>query len=601
MQLATFGQFTPALQRRLNTWYSANDGNWSDPNTWISNAVDKKNVVSPRTGDNVYILHKVNFDISATVNNLTIQGKLSSNVNGLTLTVNGDLQVIGTIDFTSNNTNVFLYGYNNFVSGTLTGGSSTFIYTRAGDQNVMPLSTYNNVTISTTLGTSYLAGNTTIQGNLTVNTKFECLAFNLTVNGICSTPGTLNQGTFSKNGSGNLLFIGQFNASNSTVNLTGNPNVEFRGGFTTGSLLGFISGTGTFTFTTNNQTFNLGPCNGGSFNAPILISGAITITNTTTNITFPLSGVINGNNASSTLNNNGILYLGISTVPMATGIFNYQNLTTSTIGYIFNGNYTLPYTSYASLVIQGTGIKTLSATTVLGKNLILNSAANFECSTFDLTVTGTTTVNNVNTGTFTKSGSGNILFIGQVISGSSAGQIDFSVGNPNVEFRGGISISSFFLWNTGTGTYKFSTNNQAINIVSINTGPWACNMLVSGAITVTCSAFNIGVNVPTTGVLNGDNASSTFINNAVLFIYNNATAPMATGKLYCNQATNTFIYGASGNQDITVPSDPIPGYKNLTLNGSGAKRLLGNVSVKGTYTLTGPATLNSNGFALTNP
>ena len=76
---------------------------------------------------------------------------------------------------------------------------------------------------------------------------------------------------------------------------------------------------------------------------------------------------------------------------------------------------------------------------------------------------------------------------------------------------------------------------------------------------------------------------------------------MNTGKLYCNQTLNTFIYGLGGNQDITSPSDATPGYQNLILQGSGVKRLLGNVSVKGTYTLTSPATLNTNGFALTNP
>lgn len=76
---------------------------------------------------------------------------------------------------------------------------------------------------------------------------------------------------------------------------------------------------------------------------------------------------------------------------------------------------------------------------------------------------------------------------------------------------------------------------------------------------------------------------------------------MSTGKLYCNQAANTFVYGLGGNQDITVPSDSTPGYQNLILQGSGAKRLLGNVSVKDTYALTSQATLNTNRFALANP
>jgi hypothetical protein len=104
----------------------------------------------------------------------------------------------------------------------------------------------------------------------------------------------------------------------------------------------------------------------------------------------------------------------------------------------------------------------------------------------------------------------------------------------------------------------------------------------------------------TTGTINGADGTAIFDNRS-FYTHNNAAAPMSTGKLYCNQAANTFIYGLAGNQDMTVPSDATPGYQSLTLQGSGAKRLLGNVSVKGTYTLTSPATLNTNGFALTNP
>jgi hypothetical protein len=122
---------------------------------------------------------------------------------------------------------------------------------------------------------------------------------------------------------------------------------------------------------------------------------------------------------------------------------------------------------------------------------------------------------------------------------------------------------------------------------------------------VSNSRTNTGLNsttggIQTTGTINGADGTAIFDNRSVCN-YQNATAPMVTGKLYCNQATNTFIYGFGGNQDITVPSDPTPGYQNLTLNGSGIKRLFGNVSVKSVYTLTSPATLNSNGFGLTNP
>jgi hypothetical protein len=107
-------------------------------------------------------------------------------------------------------------------------------------------------------------------------------------------------------------------------------------------------------------------------------------------------------------------------------------------------------------------------------------------------------------------------------------------------------------------------------------------------------------------VVNGTNSSSILRQTGSRIEYKSAAAPMSTGKLYANQSTvwgtGTFIYSRLGNQDIKTPEDPTnPGYQNLTLSGSGAKRLLGNVSVKGTYTLTAPATLDLNGFTLTNP
>jgi|GEM_PF-4806972 len=38
------------LRRRKNVWYSVKDGNWSDPNTWMSNALDRRNVTMPQAG-----------------------------------------------------------------------------------------------------------------------------------------------------------------------------------------------------------------------------------------------------------------------------------------------------------------------------------------------------------------------------------------------------------------------------------------------------------------------------------------------------------------------------------------------------------------------
>ena len=72
---------------------------------------------------------------------------------------------------------------------------------------------------------------------------------------------------------------------------------------------------------------------------------------------------------------------------------------------------------------------------------------------------------------------------------------------------------------------------------------------------------------------------------------------MVTGILDTSTNNNTWIYG-SGSQDVKGGT-----YRNLTFF-SGSKTLQGNVSVLGTFNTgsgAGLATVNLNGFTLTNP
>ncbi|MBV8388385.1 MAG: hypothetical protein JO080_01145 [Mucilaginibacter sp.] len=595
--------FHVMLQRRNNVWYSVKDGNWEDPNVWMSNGLDKRIITVPQSGDTVYICHTVNFDgavLSNTIiNDLFILGKLTASNNSQTLTLNGNLYASGFIDFTGSNITLNLNGvvnsaiYSNFIAGNSTINFGAI----NNDQFILNLP-YKN--LSTSGAQKYMASDLTIAGTFSPQSNFECGAYNLTVNG-ASTIGTTGQpGKFTKNSStGSLLFIGNADFEGLTDLSVGNPTVECRGGINIHTF-SFTAGSGTWTFSTNNQTISCSAWLGGTWNGNILVSGAITVT--LTGGTFQTNGTINGTAAGSTFNNNGVLWIGYNHTPMVTGVFNYQNTASSTLGYVFNGNYTLPYTSYANLFIGGnTGIKSLGAATIVNQSLVIGyngfNGSVLDCAGNNLDVKGAFTCYDG----FLASAFSNITFEGAARfdhGGSPANVVDLRTGNPNVEFRAGLTVSVYSAY-TGTGTFKFTTANQNLDFSIVNGGALACNWLISGAITVTLldGASN---NPAATGTINGDNASSTFDCRGY-FQYQNATAPMTTGKLYCNQATNTFLYSASGNQDIQVPSDPIPGYKNLTLSGSGAKRLLGNVSVKGTYTLTSPATLNSNGFSLTNP
>ena len=206
--------------------------------------------------------------------------------------------------------------------------------------------------------------------------------------------------------------------------------------------------------------------------------------------------------------------------------------------------------------------------------------------------------------TLSKSGAGNVLFGGLITqTANNSAAIDFSVGNPTVEMRGGINASAY-TWpqvnfKSGTGQWKFTTNNQTLGGSFFRTNPFDASILISGAITLTLSkssevtAYN--------GVINGDNVNSKFLMNTNATIqYNPSTQPMATGILDTFTNLNTWIYGLN-NQD--VKGNPTAGqfqqYRNLTLNGTGTKTLQGNINVQNTYTLTSPATLALNGYTKT--
>lgn len=70
---------------------------------------------------------------------------------------------------------------------------------------------------------------------------------------------------------------------------------------------------------------------------------------------------------------------------------------------------------------------------------------------------------------------------------------------------------------------------------------------------------------------------------------------METGILTCAAYSNV-LYDRDGNQEIKGTT-----YYNLTFGGSGIKKLMGDVTVTNTYTLSGTATVDLNGFTLTTP
>lgn len=450
--------------------------------------------------------------------------------------------------------------------------------------------------LTLTGGTFNINGNTTIAGNTTVSTSttggfLNASTYNITFSGTSSFSSSGAVGTFSKSGAGSLTFVGLLTISFYTIDWSGNPTLEFRGGITqTGAGFGtsITFGTGAVSATTNTQTWTV---SGLSITlAALTITGAITLNTTASGATYIQVNTVDGTVVGSAWVNKGFFYLNSTTTPMTTA--GTYDLTTfaNVIGYVMTAAFTIPLTSYTGLAIGGTGLKKLSGNTTIGTSglYILSATGTFGSGTLDteannLTVNGTTT----SSGTFNATGAGAFIFVG------SCTLANFSwSGNPTAEFRGGFTSSGGPTISSGTGTWTFSTNNQTVTMYFGATPTFDCPILISGAITVTTAA-NTVFPVVFTNTINGNNAGSTFDNRGYIQ-YQHATRPMVTGVLQTNAAANIFYYNALGNQDITGGT-----YRTLTLAGSGVKTLQGNVVVATTYTLTAPATLNLNGFTRT--
>lgn len=268
-------------KRKKNTWYSIKDGNWEDPNVWMSNALDRRLITVPQTGDDVYINHSVNLDTNSlqptSINNLFISGKLTASNNSQALTINGNLQAVGLIDFTGSNVTLNINGLSNsIIPANFIAGNSTINFGAIyNDQFILNLS-YKN--LSTSGAQKYMISDLTIAGTFTSLSAYECGPYNLTVTGSATLGSIGSAYKFTKSSTtGSLLFIGNVNYFG-TIDLSGgNPNVELRGGMLI-QTFGANMGTGTYTFSTNSQTINYVANFGSVCAAPIVVSGAITVT-----------------------------------------------------------------------------------------------------------------------------------------------------------------------------------------------------------------------------------------------------------------------------------------------------------------------------------
>jgi len=608
--------FHISMLRKSNTWYTVKDGNWFDPTVWRSNG--SKRYLYPQPNDDVVISHKILFDYQDipggpsytsrvqtpgnTVRNLCISSSGIFNCtnlgNQVSFFVKNNVQCDGTFDWSGGFTNggllINIGGTNNWFNNFVPGNSSSNITVYYVSQNsfAVPRASYYSLEVGGG-GMKWIDADMTMTGTLVIDsgTQFELGSFNFTAADM------QNSGLLTKSsGTGTFNMTAAINGPyNGAVSFTSNPTINWTGNFACDTRNGMNFGTGTFNFWGNctlalsasgNPPTNFGPVN-------VVIAAGKTVTVIGQSAWAPTAPVTGASGTSTLLINSGYCYLPGITDPMATGVFTYNNSGTSHI-YVY-ASRACPQTSYYQLTIDNSALVTLSGNTTVSNSFSIGSGT-MDFGSNNFSVGGTTQLG----GYMICSGNDSTLSF-KAIQYLLNGGLNFSAGNPTINLSGNITGDVRNGFNSGSGTLNV-TGSMSIGVWTSSNleGQIGANIVIGSGVTLTNICFSPGGVLGTGGInligtITGVDSTSIFVNNSV-FDYNDSGAPMQTGVLDAHTNANIFVYNRSGNQDILAAT-----YKNLTLQNSGAKRLLGNVSVQGVYTLTSSATLNSNGFALTNP
>lgn len=469
---------------------------------------------------------------------------------------------------------------------------------------------FYNLNISGT-GIKSIGTNIEVSGSLDVlaGSALELAGYDLYVSGT-----TNSQGILSKTGSGKITFENR--ATLMYPFFSGNPTVEFRSGAFINSNPSTLPdgrepvyGTGSFNFFSSSaQSIQTAYGRVRLYTTNSIGPGVTLINNSPFGGTFIIYGSLTGIDATSRFVNQqgGLYFANKDNFTLGPASYDFTSSLVSEVGYVMSESITLPYTNYGNLVISGSGAKILSGNTTINGYLYIGSEGGpgfttpLELGNFDLTVVGD--FYNPYTGYLSKTGPGTVT-----LGGTNSGVGFRFSGNPAVIFKTVGSIGQFNNGSVyGSGSYTFSGNCRVV--AGYDDVRFSGSVIVSGS--VSASFLNTaGGSFNFSGSVNGTTSSSIFVagvqttfNNERLR-FTNPEAPMLTGSLRANTIVpNSVQYDYVGplTQSIQVPTDPTnPGYYNLYLTGS-AKKLLGNISVKGILS-TGSTTIDFNGFTLTNP
>ena len=522
-----------------------------------------------------------------------------------TATISGDIVTASTdglVTFsgagTLNAGGTFMSG----AAGTFTASTGTVNFTGSSAQVISPFAyTFNNVGISGA-GTKTLGIATTVGGNLTVSSgsTLDVGAFNFTATGTTGVTGTLTHSSTT----GTKQYTGLVTINSGGVwNNSANAAINFRGGLTNNGT--FAAGTGLYTFNTNHQAIG-----GVATSIPnmtvLLLADAVTPAVLTNNITAT-GGLTVSTSLAGTGNfsqgTNAILTYGSATAPTVT------TFTVNTNGSKVDYSAASPamrVTNYHHLIFSGSGTATGAVTTVAGDFIMSGSSGaayttaaalaingnvdvypgnTLTVGAFNMTVTGTTTVD----GTLTHSSTTGTKQYTGLVTVSTNGVWNNSA-NAAINFRGGLTNNGTFT--AGSGLYTFDTNAQAIGGTAATTIP---SMTTAIVLTNNISS-STGLTVST--ALEG---AGTFTQGSNAMLTYTATAVPAVTTLTASASGNTVNYSGSA-QTIKLPSGSPAIYFHLTLSTSGTKTLpatamtvSGNLTLSGTASTTAAAALTVTG------
>jgi hypothetical protein len=308
--------------------------------------------------------------------------------------------------------------------------------------------------------------------------------------------------------------------------------------------------------------------------------------------TATVSGNVTGSGTSGS-----IVFLGAGLMQIKGAFYTSSQgtltpFTGSTVEY--NGaNQTVQSFTYNSLLISGTGTKSLAGTTTTNENLTIADNTALTIGGVALTVKKLTTIGGGSSGSISiTSNMGTKTFIGLVTLNSGA---TWSNTNSPVAFRGGITNAGTFT--AGTGVHTFNTNSQVLNgtfvIPSVTVAGAAVSLTNTNALT-------IGTALSGTGTLvQGGNSVLTLGGTSAITNLNASAA----GNTVTYSGTNQTVHGnsyqildfsGSGTKTLQAGTTVIGG--NLTLSGTVSTTGVAGLAIGGTVTIGAGTTFTSGAF-----